>query len=122
MARYDVSPKWFRTPKDHSVLVYIREGTNDWNTANSCLTEDEYATKDLPYLPGVCLDIGGYLGTVSLALLIDHPESHVIIVEPLPENVELIRQNLRVNDVLRSEEHTSEPQSLAYTPLPPSSF
>ena len=99
MARYDVSPKWFRTPRDHSVLVYIREGTNDWNTANSCLTEDEYGTKDLPYLSNVCLDIGGYLGTVSLALLIDHPEARVVIVEPIPENAELIRQNLRVNAV-----------------------
>jgi FkbM family methyltransferase len=96
VARYDVAPAWFRTPGGRSALVYVREGTNDWNTANSCLTEDEYGTAGLTF-SGDFLDIGGYLGTVSLAVLLDHPDTRAIIVEPLPENIDRIVQNLAVN-------------------------
>lgn len=93
---YDISPAYFRTPAGRSCLVYVREGTNDWNTAQSCLNEDEYRTAGLNF-EGSFLDIGGYLGTVSLAILIDHPNTHAIIVEPLPENLDMIARNLAVN-------------------------
>lgn len=96
MARYDIAPAWFRTPQGRSALAYVREGTNDWNTANSCLTEDEYRTAGLTFR-GTFLDIGGYLGTLSLAILLDHPDTEAIIVEPLPENIDLIARNLAVN-------------------------
>ena len=98
MARYDAGPAWFRTPGGRSVLVYVREGTNDWNTANASLTEDEYQTRGLS-ITGTFLDIGGYLGTVALGILVDNPESRAIIVEPLPENRALIVRNLEANDV-----------------------
>jgi len=98
MARYDVSPAWFVTPRGNTALIYLREGTNDWNTAYSCLTEDEYGTRDLP-LTGRFLDVGGYLGTASIAILVDNPDTHAIIVEPIPDNLELIRRNLEANDL-----------------------
>lgn len=97
--RYDIERHWFRSPRGRSCLVYIRSESNDWNTANSCLNEDEYRTRDL-HLTGLAVDIGGYLGTVALALLIDNPDLRVIVVEPIPENLDLIRRNLTVNGVM----------------------
>lgn len=96
MTLYDAAPAWFRTPGGRSVLVYVREGTNDWNTANASLTEDEYQTRDLR-ITGTFLDIGGYLGTVALGILVDNPTAYAIIVEPLPENRALIVRNLEAN-------------------------
>jgi len=96
--RYDIQREWFRSPRGRSVLVYVREGTNDHNTAQSCLNEDEYRTRDL-HLSGLAVDIGGFLGTVALALLIDNPALRVIVVEPIPENLDMIRRNLTVNGV-----------------------
>ena len=96
--RYDIHREWFRSPRGRSVLVYVRESTNDHNTAQSCLNEDEYRTRDL-HLTGLAVDIGGFLGTVALALLIDNPNLRVILVEPIPENLDMIRRNLSVNGV-----------------------
>lgn len=98
MARYDVAPAWFHTPRGRGALVYVREGTNDYNTAYSCLDEDEYGTRDLD-LAGTVMDVGGYLGTASLAILLDHPDTRAIIVEPLGENRALIEANLQANGV-----------------------
>ncbi len=93
---YEVVLGQFATPKGNPAAVWYRLDTNDWNTANSCLNCDEYRTRDLDF-EGSFLDIGGYLGTVSLAILLDHPNTHAIIVEPLPENLELIERNLAAN-------------------------
>jgi FkbM family methyltransferase len=98
VARYDVSRAWFRTPDGRQAVVYVREGTNDWNTANASMTEDEYKLRGLD-LSGVALDLGGYLGTVAVGLLIDHPDLVVQCVEPIPENVELIWRNANANGV-----------------------
>lgn len=98
MARYDISPAWFRTPGGRSALVYIREGTNDWNTAQASMTEDEYHLHELT-LDGHGVDIGGYLGTVTLGLLIDNPKLRMTIVEPVPNNLDLIVKNLMANGV-----------------------
>lgn len=99
MARYDVHPLWLRTPRGTACLVHIREGTNDHNTAFASLVEDEYHTAGLDFT-GLFLDIGGFLGTVSLGILMDHPGTEALIVEPLPENIELIKRNLAANGVV----------------------
>lgn len=96
--RYDILRGWFRTPNGKSVLVYWREGTNDYNTARASLDEDEYGLRGRK-VEGLCLDVGGYLGTVSLGLLIDNPKARVIVVEPVPDNADLIERNAVVNGV-----------------------
>src|SRR3990167_7664082 len=78
--------------------MYLREGTNDWNTLNASMTEDEYGLRGLE-LSGIAIDIGGYLGTVAIGLLLDHPDLVVHCVEPIPENVDLIRKNADINGV-----------------------
>ena len=97
--RYDLTRQWLRTPNGRPCIFYIREGTNDFNTVNSCLGDnDEYHLRGLR-IEGLALDIGGYLGSVAVPLLIDNPAAHVICVEPIPENLDLIARNAKANDV-----------------------
>lgn len=93
---YDRSVQPFRTPRGRPVSLWVRADTNDWNTVNACLTEDEYGLRDL-HLEGWALDIGAYLGGVTVALAVDNPELSVIAVEPVPGNVELLRLNVGLN-------------------------
>lgn len=87
----------FYTPGGHPVSMAYREGTNDWNTLNASMTEDEYK---LPAgLSGHALDVGGYLGSVGIALAIDNPAMTVTIVEPVPPNADLIEENIALNGV-----------------------
>lgn len=87
----------FKTPAGHPCTFAYREGTNDWNTLNASLNEDEYS---LPHdLSGVALDIGGYLGSVGIALALDNPALRVVIIEPVPDNIILIGRNIALNDV-----------------------
>lgn len=86
----------FKTPYGRPVQMAYRLGTNDYNTLNACMTEDEYNLKSYRF-SGTALDIGGYLGGVGIGLAIDNPDLRVIIVEPVPGNAELIRQNIASN-------------------------
>lgn len=77
--------------------MHYRVGTNDWNTLTASLNEDEY---DLPTdLRGVAIDVGGYLGSVGIALALDNPGLRVVIIEPVPDNLMLIERNIRLNGV-----------------------
>lgn len=96
--RYAVYREWFKTPNGRSALMHIRAGSNDFNTCYAAMNEDEYLLRGLP-LTGVALDIGGHLGAVTIALLLDHPDLSVETVEPIPENVDLIWRNAQLNGV-----------------------
>lgn len=98
MLSYVMETKPFESPRGAPVVMAIRKDTNDWNTAFSCLNKDEYRIKGL-HLSGTAIDIGGFSGAETIALLIDNPDLHVITVEPLPENLDLIRLNLEANGV-----------------------
>lgn len=96
---YPVDLASIRTPKGKQANWAYRLHTNDWNTLNASLgPNDEYGTAGLA-LEGWALDIGGYLGSVGIALAIDNPSLHVVIVEPVPDNQELIERNVALNDV-----------------------
>lgn len=94
---YEVVAGSFRTPAGNGVTMLYRSGTNDWNTLNATLDQDEY------HLPrgqaGTALDIGGYLGSVGIALAKDNPGLQVTIVEPVPANADLIERNIALNDL-----------------------
>ena len=86
----------FVAPWGTEIIVFCREGTNDWNTLYSCITQDEYKVADLDNSNGgVCVDIGAHAGGCTLALL--SRGFKVIAVEPLPENTELIMKNVEIN-------------------------
>lgn len=88
----------FRSPRGVQARMHIRPGTNDWNTLNACMTEDEYGLRDLS-LTGWAIDIGGYLGGVAIGLALDNPGLRVLVVEPVPDNADLIRRNIALNDL-----------------------
>jgi FkbM family methyltransferase len=92
-----------RSPRGNPVQLWCREGTSDLSTAGSVFADvaasplvDEYDLASLT-ITGHFLDIGGHIGTVGIAVLIDNPEATVSFVEPLPENAALIRLNLDAN-------------------------
>lgn len=91
----------WRTPKGSEVRFEFRfrPETTDWNTITACLNDDEYWLGGLDNLEGVALDIGSHLGTVAIALLVDHPKLRAVAVEPVPGNVELIERNAAHNNV-----------------------
>lgn len=85
----------WRTPGGRAATMWYRDGTNDYNTLNACMTEDEYSLRGAG--AGTMVDIGGYLGGVGIGFAIDHPDARVWIVEALSANVELIRRNVAEN-------------------------
>jgi len=83
----------FRTPRGLTVTMTWREGTSDWNTLNACMTEDEYGFRGRS-LAGVAVDVGAHIGGVTVGLALDNPGLHVIAIEPVPDNVMLLRENV----------------------------
>lgn len=87
------------TARGNLVKMAYREGTSDLGTIGATFRlwgklEDEYDLAGLPDdLTGTAIDIGAHIGTVALALLADHPRLHVIAVEPLLGNVEMIARS-----------------------------
>lgn len=87
--------RW-RTPRGVEAVLEYREGTVDWGVIESTLTGDEYGLRDLS-LSGWALDLGAYLGSVTIALALDNPDLRVVAVEPVPENAQLCRDNVHRN-------------------------
>jgi FkbM family methyltransferase len=84
----------FIAPWGAEIKAGSREGTIDWNTLTSCITQDEYRVARLP-LNGVAIDVGGYVGACSLALA--SRGYKVFCIEPIPENNILTRENIEIN-------------------------
>lgn len=89
----------FRSPRGQSVQMWLRDGTTDYNTAFSCLDADEYALKDVYLGMDTAIDIGAHIGGVAIALAVDNPAAHVIAVEALSANVEMIHKNADANHI-----------------------
>jgi FkbM family methyltransferase len=88
------------TPKGNTVRFWTRPDVNDEALVVGILGGDEYRLAELPDdLEGVALDIGAHVGTVGIALAVDHPRLRVVMVEPIPDNVALIRKSIDLNGV-----------------------
>jgi FkbM family methyltransferase len=86
------------SPNGNPMTMAYRDETSDWNTINSCLGfHDEYGLKGRTIRQAI--DIGGYLGSVGVTIAVDNPEARVLIVEPVPPNVEMIQRNIDLNNV-----------------------
>jgi FkbM family methyltransferase len=99
MTTHALEAREYRTPKGRTVSMLQRVGTSDHNTLYSALDEDEYGLAQ-HNLTGRAADVGAHIGSVSVGLLVDNPNLLVVAVEPVPPNVELLRQNLERNGVL----------------------
>jgi len=93
-----------QTPRGADVTLHHRVGTTDLSTIGSIFLmwgqlHDEYGFGKL--WPRTFLDVGGHIGTATVSVLVDNPDCRAVIVEPLPENIEMIATNLasaRVSD------------------------
>ena len=93
-----------RTPSGRAARMGCRAGTSDLATVGSTFElwgklHDEYRTATLDLGDGAFVDVGAHIGSVAIAVLLDNPLAHAICVEPLPENVELLRENAKRNGV-----------------------
>lgn len=94
---YEITHDTFWTPRGRPVTFTIRADTSDWNTVNAVMgTNDEYQLA-AHRLSGTAFDVGAHIGAVTIALLADNPDLRVVAVEPVPGNVELLRQNVERN-------------------------
>ena len=94
---YTVTHGTFRTPRGRQVTMAYRTDSSDYNTVNACLSEDEYGLRDVHLGATTAFDVGAHIGGVTVALLADNPELRVVAVEPVPGNVELLRENVERN-------------------------
>lgn len=91
------------TPRGAPAVIHARDGTSDLATAGSVFAGvagsplvDEYGLRGT-HIRGTFLDIGAHIGTVTVAVLLDNPDATAVCVEPLPENVMQIEENLAAN-------------------------
>lgn len=98
----DYSTIEVQTPRGNTVTLFHREGFTDLSTIGAIFKlwgtlHDEYGLAALQ--PSTFLDIGGHIGAVTVAVLVDNPDCRAAIVEPLPENIEIIEANLEATGV-----------------------
>ena len=92
-----MTTKTVQSPRGVSVEMHARDDTSDLATIGSTwrlwdVLNDEYGLADI-HSDGVMLDVGAHIGSVCIAFLVDNPNARAIAIEPLPENVEMIRKN-----------------------------
>jgi len=80
--------------------VVLRDETSDFNTIQASLVEDEYGLKDFKFKDDdLIIDIGSATGGEALLLSAINPNIKILCFEPLPENAELLTENLSHNKV-----------------------
>jgi FkbM family methyltransferase len=84
------------TPKGNEVRMHCRDATSDENICRLISTKDEYGLGGRDF-EGVAIDVGAHIGSVTVPLLIDNPGLIVVAVEPVAENLEMLRKNIRLN-------------------------
>jgi len=83
------------TPRHGRLVTYLtRTDTNDGALVMGIIASDEYGLGYLPELHGVAIDVGAHIGIIAIALAFDHPDLRIIAVEPVTENVEVLRVNV----------------------------
>jgi FkbM family methyltransferase len=86
------------TVADHKVTY--RRCTTDEVFVHSILMNQEYFRAGYAPSPGdTIVDVGANIGTFTLAAKIAAPTATVIAVEPMPNNVELLRRNVTQNNL-----------------------
>lgn len=79
------------------VRFLYRAWTSDWNTINACGPADEYGSKAMDFAGKLVFDVGTHIGGFGIPAAVRG--ARVICMEPVPENVVLIRKNALRNGV-----------------------
>jgi len=92
-----------RTPRGNPAVLSARDDTSDLSVIGSTFEGvagsglvDEYGLQSL-YVTGRFVDVGAHVGAVTIAVLLDNPDATAVCVEPIPENVAVLRENLALN-------------------------
>lgn len=85
------------TPWNSHLKMYYRDGLNDWNVIESCLTQDEYLFNKISASRKIGVDLGAHLGAASIGMA--SMGMKVYAVEALPENAKLIEDNAKLNNL-----------------------
>ena len=95
---YDLKDESYQGPNGVSANFVFRKNTADECTCQATYRDDEYRFVNFPPKPGDwMIDGGGYIGTTAILYAQLYPQCKVITIEPLPENVALIRKNIDRN-------------------------
>jgi FkbM family methyltransferase len=77
---------------------FYRPANADECTIQATYRDDEYNLQNFKPNPGdLMIDAGGYIGTTAILYAQLYPEAKVVTLEPLPENVEILRKNIEAN-------------------------
>lgn len=101
--------------------LVFRADTNDWNTLESAIHNDEYLLRRLPEpkMDDIFIDIGAHIGSWTVYVEALYPGFTTFAVEVLPQNVQLLRQNINgfiIN--LAIAEKSDEIIEMSYGDLP----
>jgi FkbM family methyltransferase len=102
MTAHEYSIKDVETPHGRPARFKCRDGTSDLATVGASNRlwgnlVDEYQIPE--GLTGWGLDVGAHIGSVTVPLLLDNPDLRVVAIEAIPDNVELLSENLNLNGV-----------------------
>jgi FkbM family methyltransferase len=90
--------KGFDGPNGVHAVFFFRPGIADENTILATYKEDEYGFVGFKPSPGeAMIDAGGYVGSTAILYAQLYPEARIFCVEPLPENIEIIKKNIETN-------------------------
>jgi FkbM family methyltransferase len=82
---------------DISLTVRSNRGSDSFICSE--VFDHRYYDFDLPFTPRTILDLGANAGFVTLYFARKYPSAELACVEPMPDNVSLLRENLRLNSV-----------------------
>jgi len=95
---YPIYMQNFTTFFGTKITCLLRRGTIDFNVIQATTVDDNYDLKRIPFNDGdVALDLGAYMGGVSLLLASINKNLTIHAYEPIPENFELLSRNAKLN-------------------------
>ena len=98
---FDLKEKTFEGPNGVVANFYYRADCADENTIQATFSEDEYGfASKCPIDDEFLIDLGGYVGSTAILWAKLYPKSKVIVVEPLPENIDMIKKNVLRNNLV----------------------
>lgn len=85
--------------KNRKLILAVRTGTTDTDLAREIFGGDCRYSTPVKLDPEVIFDAGAHIGLVSVYYALLYPQARIYSFEPLPENFELLEENIALNSV-----------------------